>query len=125
MVIMFRSNGSTKTSCTPYCVRMMFARSDGVVSSGTGFPVTNSRGERSNVNAAERQPRSCARRTAILSSSPCPICTPSKKPRAMTVVSFIVSVSFLRQRHTLKKFRFEVSVPSLASDRARNAPSRP
>ena len=68
---------------------------------------------------------SCARRTAILSSSPWPICTPSKKPRAMTVVSFIVSVSFLRQHHTLKKFRFEVSVPSFASDRARNAPSRP
>ena len=94
MVIMFLSNGSTKTSCTPYCERMISARSAGVVSSGTLFPVTNSRGERSNVKAAERQTRSLARRTAILSSSPCPICTPSKKPRAMTVDSFMVLLSF-------------------------------
>ena len=88
MVIMFLSNGSTKTSCTPYCERMISARSAGVVSSGTLFPVTNSRGERSNVKAAERQTRSLARRTAILSSSP------SKKPRAMTVDSFMVLLSF-------------------------------
>ena len=80
-------------------------------------PVTNSLGERSKVNAAGAAPSSRARSTVFFSSAPCPRCTPSKKPRAITVASLMILCP-------QKKFLIARSSPPSACESERKFPAR-
>ena len=116
-VIISRSKGARMIRSMPYRRFTSPRRSSGELMNSTGFPVTTSLGGRSKVNTTGSAPSSRARCTAFSSRAPWPRCTPSKKPRAMTV--------WFKISHAPKKFFREVIVSPCKRLRQRNSPSRP
>jgi hypothetical protein len=92
------SKWATIISRMPYRRRIRSARSAAELISGVTAPVMRLPGWASNVKAVGTASSAAAFSRTRLSRAPWPVCTPSKKPRAMTrLVSFKVVPSFLLQ----------------------------
>ena len=77
----------------PYLAFISHARSSMEVRSGTDCPVSRPEGWQSKVKAAGTASNASARSRTLRSSAPWAVCTPSKKPRAMT--RWLVDIIYL------------------------------
>ena len=117
MFIVSRSKWRKITSSILSTLRMIAARSCGVLMSGTQLPVMTLTGSVSKDTTAGRAESSSARFFTVLNSSRCPSCAPSKNPSASTRFSSIA--------YTSKKLLTVDNAPFSACPSRRNAPSSP